>query len=182
MTTRPFPAGKKDPLLVIAKVIAVFMMVMMGIAAGALVIASAWIPFNQGEVLAELVKEGFTGQTGPVIWGVVGAMLLALVPIGLIFQFLREMVRLIDSVGEDPFMPENGTRLSRMGWLVLAVQVSTLPLGALLLWLSQQVKSIDSDVDIGFSGNGLVLALVLFILARVFRHGAAMREELEGTV
>ncbi len=26
------------------------------------------------------------------------------------------------------------------------------------------------------------LALLLFILARVFRHGAAMRDDLEGTV
>ena len=29
---------------------------------------------------------------------------------------------------------------------------------------------------------GILLALVLFILARVFREGAAMRSELEGTV
>ena len=28
----------------------------------------------------------------------------------------------------------------------------------------------------------IVLALVLFILARVFREGARMRDELEGTV
>ena len=74
------------------------------------------------------------------------------------------------------------TRLSRTGWLVLAIQVAAIPLGAVVLWLSERVKSVDADVDIGFSGNGLILALVLFILARVFRHGAAMREELEGTV
>ena len=29
---------------------------------------------------------------------------------------------------------------------------------------------------------GILLVLILFILARVFRHGAAMREDLEGTV
>ena len=27
-----------------------------------------------------------------------------------------------------------------------------------------------------------LLVVILFILARVFRHGAAMREDLEGTV
>ncbi len=34
----------------------------------------------------------------------------------------------------------------------------------------------------GISGNGLLLMLILFILARVFRKGAEMRAELEGTV
>ncbi len=182
MTSHPFPAGARDPLLVIAKVIAIFVMVMMGIAAGALLIGCVALSFNQADALVELAKEGYTGAPGPVIWGAVAAMLLALIPIGLIFWFLKELVRLIDSVGTDPFMPENGTRLSRMGWLVLAIQVAAIPLGAVVLWLSERVKSVDADVDIGFSGNGLILALVLFILARVFRHGAAMREELEGTV
>jgi hypothetical protein len=47
----------------------------------------------------------------------------------------------------------------------------------------------ESYVDFGVPGMfvpiflfGLVVGLVLFILARVFRHGAAMREDLEGTV
>ena len=38
------------------------------------------------------------------------------------------------------------------------------------------------DTDFGFDGGGILLILILFILARVFRHGAAMREDLEGTV
>lgn len=33
-----------------------------------------------------------------------------------------------------------------------------------------------------FSLSSLFLSLTLFILARVFRHGAAMRDDLEGTV
>jgi hypothetical protein len=40
----------------------------------------------------------------------------------------------------------------------------------------------DADFDFGVSLGGLLLALTLFILARVFRQGAAMREDLEGTV
>ena len=40
----------------------------------------------------------------------------------------------------------------------------------------------ELTADIEFSLTGVLLALVLFILARVFRHGAAMREDLEGTV
>ena len=37
-------------------------------------------------------------------------------------------------------------------------------------------------IDAGLDLSGIVLVVVLFILARVFRHGAAMRADLEGTV
>ena len=37
-------------------------------------------------------------------------------------------------------------------------------------------------MEASFDFGGLILILTLFILARVFRHGAAMREDLEGTV
>lgn len=33
-----------------------------------------------------------------------------------------------------------------------------------------------------FDLGGIILAITLFILARVFRQGAAMRNDLEGTV
>lgn len=186
MTDTPFPAGGKDPLLVAARVVAIFMMVMMGIAMGALVIALPAVLFKQADIIAELVKHGITGNHQTIIWVIAGVMVLALVPLGLIFNFLVTLNKLIDSVGHgEPFAAENALRLSRMGWLVLAIQVATIPLGALGYWLAEQLKGMEdihADVDVGFSGNGLVLALVLFILARIFRHGAAMREELEGTV
>ena len=35
---------------------------------------------------------------------------------------------------------------------------------------------------VGGDGSGVILVLVLFVLARVFRKGTEMREELEGTV
>ena len=38
------------------------------------------------------------------------------------------------------------------------------------------------DVDFGIDGESLLLILILFVLARVFREGAAMQAELEGTV
>jgi hypothetical protein len=55
-------------------------------------------------------------------------------------------------------------------------------MGAIGGWIAQFDKSGHVRIDAGISGNGLLLVLVLFILARVFRQGTAMREELEGTV
>jgi len=37
-------------------------------------------------------------------------------------------------------------------------------------------------LDAGFSINGWLAVLLTFLLARVFAEGAAMREDLEGTV
>jgi hypothetical protein len=67
-----------------------------------------------------------------------------------------------------------------MAWLALAIQVVSIGLGPLTYLLSQHFD--DVDVEGGLSLNGVALVLVLFVLARVFRHGAAMREDLEGTV
>jgi len=84
----------------------------------------------------------------------------------------------------DPFAPENAGRLSRMGWMVVATYALAIPLGAVAAWVARNIESDEPDlmIDIDAGGGGLILVLTLFILARVFRHGAAMREDLEGTV
>lgn len=38
------------------------------------------------------------------------------------------------------------------------------------------------DIDWTFSFTPWIAVLLLFVLARVFAHGAQMREDLEGTV
>ena len=44
------------------------------------------------------------------------------------------------------------------------------------------MENADITIDAGLDIEGILLALILFILARVFRHGARMRDDLEGTV
>lgn len=181
----PFPAGPRDPLLIAARVVVIFVSVMLCIAGAALAVALPAIMVKRADILAEMVAKGYTGAPGPVLFAAAAAVLLGLVAVGLALWFLRLLDRVIGSVGAgDPFAAENATRLSQMGWLVLAVQAIGLPLAGVAAWLGQHARQLDGDmdIDIGFSGDGLVLALVLFILARVFRHGSAMRAELEGTV
>ncbi|MEO6091969.1 MAG: DUF2975 domain-containing protein [Novosphingobium sp.] len=97
------------------------------------------------------------------------------------WTFLRELRRIIDSVGQgDPFAPANSLRLARMGWLTVAVEAISIPAGIVGGWLTTALG--QTRVDFGVSLSGVLLALILFILARVFRQGAAMREELDGTV
>ncbi len=176
------PTGRRDPLLIAARIIAVVLIVIMAIAIAALVVAAPAVAVKQADVLRELASEGYAGS-GTAVWAIVAIILLAIVPLALIITFLRTGVAMIDTVAAgDPFVPENAQRLSRMGWLVLAVQAAALPIGALAVWLGQRMPQADIDVDFDVDGGALILALVLFILSRIFRHGAAMREELEGTV
>ena len=90
---------------------------------------------------------------------------------------------IVDTVGEgDPFVPANADRLTAMGWMMVATQLLSIAVVPFIIRVQDAFEetnaTFDTDIDLG----GIVLAITLFILARVFRHGAAMREDLEGTV
>lgn len=116
------------------------------------------------------------------------ALIIAMLFIG--YRFLGELGGIIATVGKgDPFARSNADRLSRMGWLSVAGQVIGAVLAAMAAWFVPYLARLDGvrvkhDVDLGFGigGGGILLTLILFILARVFREGAKMREDLEGTV
>ena len=51
------------------------------------------------------------------------------------------------------------------------------------LYLANLTSEVESSLDWSlYDLDGLFIVLVLFILARIFRHGATMRDDLEGTV
>lgn len=172
-----------DPLLLAAKLIVgfaigimIFAMVMIGLGLGALATV------ERAEIIGQLAK---VGAPANMAWLVAAALALAL---GLLFlgvRFMIELFGIMDTVGTgDPFAPENGSRLSRMGWLAIGAQGIALALKGVVKVLEPYAikagKPIDLEFDLDMSG--VLLVLILFILARVFRHGAAMRADLEGTV
>lgn len=178
MTTKP-----KDPLLaaakvavVLAQIVMIFGMVALGIGIGA-VLTVGW-----SELAAEIAKTGAPAAAG---WLVIAAMLVGAGMLYLAWRFLRELRGIIDSVGEgDPFRPENANRLSRMGWIMVIAQVAVLPLAGIAAWAGPYLDKVDAEmrIDGGLDFGSILLTLILFILARVFREGTRMREELEGTV
>ena len=104
-----------------------------------------------------------------------------------LFLFFGRMRALIGSVGAgDPFVPQNARRLNTMAWLLLAVQVLAIPVAFLREHMAALALGVEpSAAPFAFGRQdlvGIMLVIVLFILARVFRHGAAMRDDLEGTV
>jgi hypothetical protein len=172
----------RDPLLTAARItltvfffLLIFIMAVLGVGIGAVVTVA------HGELLAKLAE---AGAPASAFWAVLAVMLTVEGMLFLGLRFIRELSGIIRSVGEgDPFRPENADRLSRMGWISVASYGLALVSGAIAAWLQHVAKPVEGlDFNFHLGGGGIVLILVLFILARVFRHGAAMREELEGTV
>jgi len=178
----------RDPLLAIAKGILWFLMGVMLVAAASCLIAIPAMHIFQHEITIELAKEATPFPTGMFLWACSGILLFAAATVLIVFRLFQLLKRIVDTVGlGDPFVPENARRLTQMAWLTLAMQLVTFPIGALAGWLGTEMTKLGAhtkidDLDMGISGNGLLLMLILFILARVFRQGAAMRAELEGTV
>lgn len=79
----------------------------------------------------------------------------------------------------NPFDPANAARLRAIGWSPTAIQVIDLAYGIINVRMSELTGEY-----FGWSPalTGWLAGLLMFVLARIFQQGAAMREELEGTV
>ena len=105
----------------------------------------------------------------------------AFVLVSLALVFIRKLILIVASVRlSDPLTDANASRLQTMGWCALAIQFAGVAMKALTLRLPALID--PAKIELGFNGSGILLILLLFVLARVFRIGAAMRRDLEGTV
>jgi hypothetical protein len=182
MTEGTLKAGP-DALLVTARiVIAIFFWLLVAIMVVIGVALAACTTFARGEVLAEIAK---AHGPGSAYWAVIAVLLLTEVLLYLGIRFLIELKGIVRSVDHgDPFEPENAERLRRMAWITVIAYAPALAIGALGAWVAEIMEQAGDhfDFDVNLGGGGILMILTLFILARVFRHGAAMREDLEGTV
>ena len=99
------------------------------------------------------------------------------VALHLIFSRLLAMVATVRD--GDPFTAANAQRLQTIGWAMLVLQALDLLLGAFALWfVALHVQFLTWSPSFG----GWIATLMVFVLARVFRRGAAMRDDLEMTI
>lgn len=170
----------KDPLLTVA---AGLLWLILGVIAFAGLVVTLAIPglllvgadFVQAPELGPLSTE-LKALICLLLAGVAGVLYL-------LWRFFRAIQGIARSVSEgDPFAPVNADRLTAMAWTILAINLAAIPLAALGLHIRQMTGEEGGSMIGSFDLGGVILALTLFILARVFRHGAAMREDLEGTV
>ena len=93
--------------------------------------------------------------------------------------FLLLLERIVGTVATgDAFVTANADRLIRMAWLMLALKLLAILQNPLL----NAVFRHDVHSPFAYPNPSLLFPLTLFILARVFRQGAAMRDDLEGTI
>ncbi len=171
----------KDPLLTASRWIVNFIMAVMAFVGTVMLVAIPFILLNQNAVIAEIVSEHPDAAGSSLIGPIVVLLLVIIALFTLAIIWLVNLRRIIGSVGDgDPFIPVNADRLSRMGWITLAMQFAAFPATAVAGWVEQQIENAQFSFE--FSLTGLLLALLLFILARIFRHGTALRDDLEGTV
>ena len=172
-----------DPLLLAGKVLTIIMQGFMALAGAILAIMIPVVIFFQDEINTEIAAEKIADF--PTL-AIVGLFALAIAAVTMVFVFFGKLRAIIGTVGErDPFVPENADRLSVMAWLLLAVQVLMIPIGGLGLLVAKwadEIEHTNVTIDAGLDLTGILMVITLFILARVFKHGAAMREDLEGTV
>jgi hypothetical protein len=109
-----------------------------------------------------------------------GLMGAAAVLLYLFSLFLKALHHLVLSVETgQPLTMVNAGRLRLMGWLSLSIQLLVLCMVPFGLLGDYPLFDVDTIVDLV---EGTIITGVLFILARVFEHGARIQDELEGTV
>jgi hypothetical protein len=176
---------KKDWLLDVAGVILIlaelaFVFALVGVVIGII----AMLTFAHGKVLADLAAAGAPNGT---YWAVLAVLVLVWAMLSLSMLFVRQLRAIVGTVNEgDPFVPDNAVRLARMAWYALGTQMCEFAGQPLVAAYGKYARGFTW----GLSTSGgehvslapLGLAVTLFILARVFRQGAAMRADLEGTV
>lgn len=179
----PEPQPQRDLLLTAGKVMSRLLQIIIGIAAAIVAIILPVILFNTDQVAERLVEAGSEASLPMMLAAIVAVLLLILIVAALSFHFFRLLSQIIDTVSDgEPFTADNSERLNRMGWIALIFQIASIPIGALAAYIAMNIPSDDFSADFEFSLTGILFAIVLFILARIFRQGAAMRDDLEGTV
>jgi hypothetical protein len=173
----------RDPLLAIATIGTIVVRVVIVIGMIALGIGMAVVAAVATGYMPDAVTVDFNGLDQNGYAAAIAAMFLGIISLGLMFDFVGRLAQIIATVGEgDPFIAANAERLTRMGWLALAIQIVGFVAGLLGDYAEKRLGDDTFNMEFSLTLSGLALAVILFILARVFRKGAEMRAELEGTV
>lgn len=116
-----------------------------------------------------------------LLMGMRAIAVLGVATIPLNYVLLKRLLAIVVTVrAGDPFIAANAHRLQTIAWILLALNLLSIVIGAIANSVSSPAYPLR--LDAGFSINGWLAVLLTFVLARVFAAGARMREDLEGTV
>lgn len=154
-------------------------LLILNIACGVLFVAIllATISLSPEQIAGRFLRTPDVLALLPGMRGVLVTGLLAVAAAHVVLRALRDIAVTVRA--GDPFLPVNARRIRLIGWGLLALAVLDLIFGAFDYWLATN----------GFAGGGWtpsltgwLAALAAFVLAEVWARGAAMRDDLAGTV
>lgn len=120
-------------------------------------------------------------EAARLVMGLRVIAVLGLVAIPLNHAVLKRLRAIVETVrGGEPFVAANASRLQAIAWVLLALNLLSIVIGAIARTVSTPAHPLN--LDAGFSINGWLAVVLTFVLARVFAQGALMREEVEATV
>lgn len=132
-------------------------------------------------VAPEWVARALGTDGGPrLILGMRLIMLVGIVGTPIAHAILSRLLSIVETVRiGDPFVSENASRLQSIAWAVLTLELGRFIVVGVAKSISTATRPIQIET---LSVTPWLAVLLLFVLARVFDHGARMREDLEGTV
>ena len=135
-------------------------------------------------VAQDFVMRALTGhdpESATLLLGMRMIMVIGILSVPLAQIALKRLLSIVETVNAgDPFVSENAERLQTIAWAALGLEVLHFIVGQVAERVSTPAHPLDIHAD--FSVSRWLAVLLLFVLARVFDHGARMREDLQGTV
>ena len=144
-------------------------------------IATLLIPMPTRRWIMSALHLSPSPEADQLIMGLRAIAILGLLAMPLNYVVLKRLLAIVETVrAGDPFVAANASRLQAIAWALLTLQLLSLVIGAIAKSVSTPAHPLH--LQAGFSINGWLTVLLIFLLARVFAEGALMREDLEGTV
>jgi len=119
-------------------------------------------------------------EAARLVMGLRAIAVLGLAATPLNHAVLKRLRAILETVrGGEPFVAANASRLQAIAWVLLALNLLSIVIGAIAKTVSTPAHPLH--LDAGFSINGWLVVLLTFVLARVFAEGALMRKDVEVT-
>lgn len=131
-----------------------------------------WNGFGAASIAAR--PGGAAGMRAIIAFGIASVPITAVA--------LGNLSRIVLAVRQrDAFSMANAGRVQTIAWALLALQLLHVAVAA----IAAAIATDKAPLKLGGGGSGIsgwLAVVLLFVLAGVFREGAAMRDDLEGTV
>lgn len=149
--------------------------------AGSLIFALLAISFLAEEWTWRALGVGRVAGHEGIVAGMRAIMVIGIVGAPVAHVVFRQLLRIVESVRvRAAFCAENAGRLRTIAWALLALEL--LHVGVVAIASAVSTPEVPLRITSNFNLTGWLAIILLFVLAQVFREGARMREDLEGTI